>query len=106
MTADEIINELYVIYLVRNCLEKTNTVIIILLHMYSIVQRKLFTYRTSFIYLILALLKTTSLLRRGNKTFSKIMAYEREDIINSILKALDIFITTPIVQYYMHSNSI
>ncbi|XP_018377471.1 PREDICTED: uncharacterized protein LOC108770397 [Trachymyrmex cornetzi] len=48
----------------------------------------------------------TSLLRRGNKTVSKDMAYERENVINSILWILRVCNTMPIVQYYVHSNSI
>lgn len=104
ITTDDIINELYIIYLVRNCLEKTNTIIIILLHTYSIVKRRLFTYRTDFIRLTIALLKMTSVLRRGSKTFSKVMAHDRENIINSILWILHMINALPIEWcYVIHS---
>jgi len=87
MTADDIINELYITYLAGSYLE-TTTIDVILKHMYQIVERKLFTYKTDFLRLITALLKTSSLLRRCHKIFPKHKVYKKIVCINSIVRNL------------------
>jgi len=84
MTADDIINELYITYLAGSYLE-TTTIDVILNHMYHIVVEELFTYRTNFVRLITALLKTSSLLRRCHKIFPKCKVYKKILCINSIV---------------------
>lgn len=79
-------NEIYIAYLVGSYFEET-TIFTILSHMYSILERRIFTNKTNFTKLIIALSKTASLLRH-NASFSKSTVYERIELINNILLLL------------------
>jgi len=70
---------------------ETTTIDVILEHTYDIVVKKRFTYRTDFVRLITALLKTSSLLRRCHKIFSKHKVYKKIVLINSIVWNLQIY---------------
>ncbi|KYN00243.1 hypothetical protein ALC62_08989 [Cyphomyrmex costatus] len=89
ITADDVINELYIPYLTSNYFEEIN-IRTILLHIQSIVQNKLYTHRTNVIYLITVLIKKKSVLRRFNAIFSKFALYKLGiKLINNVLNDLN-----------------
>ncbi|XP_011703235.1 PREDICTED: uncharacterized protein LOC105459152 isoform X2 [Wasmannia auropunctata] len=106
ITADDILNELYVNYLVSNdC--KLNTMYVILQHVFTIVYRQLYSFRTQFEPLITALLRTLSHLRRCNKTFPRIMLINQIELINKILEHLYLLkVLTDEQRYIMHLNGV
>jgi len=88
VTVDDVIHELYIPYLKSNYFEEIN-IHIILLHIQNIVTRKLYTYRTNFTYLIIILIKKTSLLRKFNAIFSKFALYKLgTKLVNKIIADL------------------
>ncbi|KYN28395.1 hypothetical protein ALC57_02122 [Trachymyrmex cornetzi] len=88
VTVDDVIQELYIPYLRSSYFEEIN-IHTILLHVQSIVTRKLYTYRTNFTHLIIILIKKTSLLRKFNAIFSKFALYKLGvKLVNNIIADL------------------
>ncbi len=71
MTADDVINELYIPYLISDCIEEIS-MDDVLSHVRSLVQKMLCTKKTKFIVLMIVLIKKASLLRRLKLNFFKI----------------------------------
>ncbi|XP_036141051.1 uncharacterized protein LOC105834345 [Monomorium pharaonis] len=87
MNADDIMNLLYIPYLMSGYIENVSIHIILSL-IYMTLQSNRCTYRTDFLLLIAALIKTSSLLRRCNATFSKFALCRRMIIIDDIMQCL------------------
>ncbi|KYN41816.1 hypothetical protein ALC56_03746 [Trachymyrmex septentrionalis] len=95
VTVDDVIHELYIPYLRSSHFKEIN-IRIILLHIQSIVTRKLYTYRTNFTHLIIILIKKTSLLRKFNAIFSKFALYKLGiKLVNNIITDL-LYSSTPL----------
>ncbi|KYN00242.1 hypothetical protein ALC62_08988 [Cyphomyrmex costatus] len=87
MTADDVINELYIPYLMNSCIEEIS-IDGILSHTRSILQKTLCTKKTKFIVLILILIQKASLLRKFDSTFSKFQICRWIEIINEIVECI------------------
>ncbi|XP_011707922.1 PREDICTED: uncharacterized protein LOC105462768 [Wasmannia auropunctata] len=90
MTADDIINELYITYLngvVIGNYFKRSTLIVILVHIDSIVRKKRYMPRTNYVQLITTLLRTMSLLRECEH-FSKTVMDDPIRLTVNILRSL------------------
>jgi len=104
MTADDIINELYIPYLINSYFENTS-IYTILSHIQSFMQKNLCTHKINFTLLIIILIKKASLLRRANATFSKFAIYRRIKLINNIVQYLYFWYKLTKEQYDMLSSS-
>ncbi|XP_071566471.1 uncharacterized protein [Temnothorax nylanderi] len=87
ISADDLMNEIYIPYLNNSYFEKTN-VYIIISHILLILKNGICTPRTNFVLLIIVLIKAASVLRRCNKSFTKAEIRERMQCINDILRYL------------------
>ncbi|KAL6254385.1 hypothetical protein P5V15_014434 [Pogonomyrmex californicus] len=87
ITADDLMNELYIPYLLGDYIDQYN-LDILLLHIQNVLlQRKLCTPKTKYLLLSMALVRTLSLLRR-NMTFSNIAVHKWIQLITDILQYL------------------
>jgi len=104
MTADDIMNELYIPYLINSYFENTS-IYTILSHIQSFMQKNLCTHKINFTLLIIILIKKASLLRRANAKFSKFAIYRRIKLINNIVQYMSFWYKLTKEQYDMLSSS-
>ncbi|KYN41815.1 hypothetical protein ALC56_03745 [Trachymyrmex septentrionalis] len=99
MTADDVINELYIPYLISDYIEEVS-MDNVLSHILSIVQKMLFTKNTKCLVLIIILLRKASLLRRLDINFSKFQIARWIKLIDNIVD----YISKKCSNLYKNSN--
>ncbi|KYN28396.1 hypothetical protein ALC57_02123 [Trachymyrmex cornetzi] len=105
MTADDVINELYIPYLMNDYIEEIS-MDYVLSHVQSIVQRMLCTKKTKFIVLVIVLIKKASLLRRLDSTYSIFQISRWIKSINVIVECLYFSNALELTEHYILHMSI